>query len=271
MVIPESAIKEDGMTMQPMSTETAEATSVRWGNPQLQLVLSWGAGVPVRISTVVIGLREQPLYALPLVELLTASGGHVPASDRLAHTAAGSELRYVGHRVDEADGWSVLEIVQASESLEVTVRLEMPEAVAAVRSRVTVVNRGSERIVLRSVPSWNSGFTAAETDGDVLDGWARVTGRSDWLGEGRWERQSLRGPDFPSLAEDLTGHDPRGSLALTSDGTWSTGRALPTAALVNESARLAVAWQVEHNGAWRWEIGEDTARRLPLALRADRC
>ena len=169
----------------------------------------------------------------------------------------------------DADGWNVLEIVQASESLEVTVRLEMPAAVAAVRSRVTVVNLGSERIVLRSVPSWNSGFTAAETDGDVLDGWARVTGRSDWLGEGRWERQSLRGPDFPSLAEDLTGHDPRGSLALTSDGTWSTGRALPTAALVNESA----GWQspgrssTTARGAGR---SARTPRAPTLALRADR-
>ena len=152
----------------------------------------------------------------------------------------------------------MLPIVQASAALEVTVRLEMPFAGAAVRSRVTVVNRGSERVVLRSAPSWTAGFTAAEADGHMLDGWSRVTGRSDWLGEGRWERTSLRGTDFPALAEHLTGHDPRGSLTATSDGTWSTGRELPTAALVNETLRLAIAWQVEHNGAWRWEIGQDT-------------
>ena len=85
-----------------------------------------------------------------------------------------------------------------------------------------------------------------------------MTGRSDWLGEGRWERTALRGADFPALAEHLTGHDPRGSLTATSDGTWSTGRQLPTAALVNETLGLAIAWQIEHNGAWRWEIGEDT-------------
>lgn len=247
------------MTLQPVSTETAEAMSVRWGGPQLQIVLGWGPGAPVRISAVVVELRELAVYALPLVELLTATDGHLPASDRLAHTSAGEELRYLDHRVWDADGWTCLEIVQASDSLEVAVRLEMSKGAAAVRSRVTVTNRGAHRIVLRSVPSWTAGFTLPDADGHPLDGWSRMTGRSDWLGEGRWERTSLRGADFPALAEHLTGHDPRGSLTATSDGTWSTGRDLPTAALVNETLGLAIAWQVEHNGAWRWEIGQDTA------------
>ena len=40
------------MTLQPVSTETAEATSVRWGSPQLQFVLGWGAGVAAHAFSV---------------------------------------------------------------------------------------------------------------------------------------------------------------------------------------------------------------------------
>ncbi|WP_035702065.1 glycoside hydrolase family 36 protein, partial [Glycomyces tenuis] len=77
-------------------------------------------------------------------------------------------------------------------------------------------------------------------------------------GEGRWTRLPLRGPDFPELAEDLTGQNPRGAWAVTSDGTWSTGRHLPVGGVESAKTGLALLWQIEHNGAWRWEIGEDT-------------
>ncbi|MEV8799127.1 hypothetical protein AB0068_29535, partial [Klebsiella pneumoniae] len=48
-------------------------------------------------------------------------------------------------------------------------------------------------------------------------------------------------------------------LTAVSTGTWSTAKALPTGVLESRTTGLALAWQIEHNGAWRWEIGEDTA------------
>lgn len=54
----------------------------------------------------------------------------------------------------------------------------------------------------------------------------------------------------------LHGQDGRGRLAVTSTGAWSTGQHLPTAGLLDPHSGRAWLWQIEHNGPWRWEIGE---------------
>ncbi|GAA2036788.1 hypothetical protein GCM10009819_21760 [Agromyces tropicus] len=238
---------------------TVVADQVNWGGPRLGLVLEWGADAPVRVT----GLRRRgqliPVHPVPFVEIVTTDRGHVPASDRLAHTEVGAMLRYVDHSQESDRLADRLTIRQSAPGLEADLTLESFRAAdAAIRATVEVRST-DDTIVLRSVTSWSSGFTPVDTGSDEkFAGWQRISGTSDWLGEGRWTRTPLRGPEFPHLAESLTGHDPRGAWAATSDGTWSTGRDLPVGALESIPLDLGIAWQVEHNGAWRWEIGEDT-------------
>ncbi|KQR26487.1 alpha-galactosidase [Microbacterium sp. Leaf151] len=233
--------------------------SLTWGNDQVTLTFAWGDDSPVSCVAVdVLGQETTRLYELPFAEVLTVDSGHRPASGRLAHTEHGARMRYFDHRVDEIDGAHTLVIRQRSGDVETQIILTARPGVAAVTSRIAVTNVGINALVLRSVASWVAGFTDPHHQGDALAGWNRVTGVSDWLGEGRWTRTPLRGPDFVSLAEHLTGHNPRGSYSAVSTGTWSTGHHLPTGIISSSSAGLAVAWQIEHNGAWRWEIGEDT-------------
>lgn len=246
-------------TTQPAATGAAPSQTVGWGNDLVTLTFGWDAETPVSCAAIAIAGRSVPVHRVPAVEVLTADAGHRPASSRLAHTEYGTRLRYVDHDERVADGVRTLTILQRSHDLEARLELTVRDGVAAVTSRVTVSNVGDGRLVLRAVASWVAGFTPRDTDGDVLADWERLTGVSDWLGEGRWTRTPLRGPDFIPLAEHLTGHNPRGSLAAVSTGTWSTAQALPTGILESAAAGLALAWQIEHNGAWRWEIGEDTA------------
>ena len=226
-----------------------------WGSDRLGLRFEWDAGSPVRIVRVRRGADGFPVHPLPLVEITTADHGSRPAADRLVHTELGMLLRYVSHAESRNEHGRTLTIRQAAEGIEARITLELLDlADAAVRSRVEV--RATSTIVLRSVASWSMGFTSPGAD-DSLAGWQRVQGTSDWFGEGRWTRNTLRGIDFPQLSTELAGgaHDPRGHLSITSDGTWSTGRHLPVAGLEHQG--LAFAWQIEHNGAWRWELGED--------------
>ncbi|HEX2143415.1 MAG TPA: glycoside hydrolase family 36 protein [Glycomyces sp.] len=226
-----------------------------WGSARLGFRFEWDADSPVRIAGVT-GDREVPLYAIPLVEILTADHGSQPAADRLVHTELGTLLRYVSHTEEQGADGRRLVVEQAAEGVDATVIIELLDrAGAAVRSRVEVRATEGRTLVLRSVASWSMGFTQPGRD-DNLEGWQRVHGVSDWFGEGRWTRSPLRGNDFPGLSTELAGdHDPRGHWSVTSDGTWSTGHHLPVAGL--ETAGLAFAWQIEHNGAWRWELGED--------------
>lgn len=246
-------------TMQPAATGSTPTSVLGWGNDLVTLSFEWDADSPVACTAVVVEGRALPVHRVPFVEVLTADAGHRPASGRLAHTEHGARMRYVDHAETESGGVRTLTIRERSGALEGRVELVARDGIAAVSSRVTVTNIGDGRIVLRAVASWVSGFTDRTRPGDALSGWERVSGVSDWLGEGRWTRTPLRGPDFVPLAEHLTGHDPRGASAAVSTGTWSTAHHLPTGILESRPAGLALAWQIEHNGAWRGEVGEDTA------------
>ncbi|MGP6172429.1 glycoside hydrolase family 36 protein [Microbacterium sp. A204] len=233
-----------------------------WSAPQLTLVFEWAEDAPVHLAHVGTGNGAADLYRVPAVEILTATDGHMPASDRLIHTSLGMRMRYIGHEQHEDESASVLVITQATGDIEARLVLRRPHGVAAIRSHVEVKNTSSiGDVVLRSVASWSAGFTTRADEGaptaDTLNGWDRVSGQSDWLGEGRWEREALRGIEFPQLAEHLTRQHPRSAFSRASHGTWSTGAALPSGALVHDSG-ISLAWQIEHNGAWKWEIGEDT-------------
>ena len=233
-----------------MSTDT-------WQAGGASLVLHWAQDEPVSVALTASG-AELPQHRVPLVEVLTAAQGHVPASSRSSHTALGAAFRLVSRQQSVVDGAARLEIVQSAGDLEALAVLEVLPGTAAVRSSVELRNTGDLPIVLLSVASWSAGFTRSG-DEDPFAGWQLLSGRSDWLGEGRWATTSLRGELFPRLAEHLTGHDPRGSHRVASTGTWSTGQQLPFGVLSNAEQRHALAWQIEHNGSWRWEIGEDTA------------
>lgn len=238
-------------------TRSDVTEQLAWGDGDLTLTFGWADDAPVHLAALRMGERALPLYRVPLVEILTATAGHLPASGRLSHTELGARLRHIDHEVDE-DGRLIIR--QQADGVEAATQLErLAGAPRAVRAQTSVRAVGTDAVVLRSVTSWAGGFTARDVSGpEKLDGWVRVSGVSDWLGEGRWSRTPLRGPDFPHLAEHLTGHNPRGAWAVSSDGTWSTGADLPVGGLESTAIGMALAWQIEHNGAWRSEIGEDT-------------
>ncbi|MBW3091152.1 alpha-galactosidase [Bifidobacterium sp. 82T25] len=122
---------------------------------------------------------------------------------------------------------------------------------------MTVVNAPTSdgTVVLESVTSWVAGFGSPNTSADI-NAWDVLECDNEWLGEGRWKRTHVT--DYvPEMHEYLIGHNQRYSHTVVSAGTWSTGSGAPMGVL--ESAQLDLVWlfQIEHNGAWRWEIGKN--------------
>ncbi len=224
-----------------------------WGAGRLSLDLEWAETVAPRWSAVELdGTRVALGGGLPVAEVLTVAHGHEPASDRLVHGWIGPRLRHAGHATStDADGTARLVLDLAGAGLRVTQHLALPAAAAVVRAEVEVVNTGRASVVLRTVPSWS-----ARIGGHLAD-WRLFTAHSDWLAENRWRTIPLDERAFPSLASELTGATPRGELRSVSTGTWSTGRRLPVGMLANPQAGLAWGWQIEHNGPWRFEVGQD--------------
>lgn len=233
---------------------------LHWGNGTLAIEFEWSSESAPRIAAVASssGRLEMPA-GLPLIDVLTVCHGHALANDRLVHTAIGHDARYIAHSEEVEGGARTLRLSvgHAATGITATIALTLFDGLAALRSSITVTNGGSDEIVLRSIPSLSL-YLGGGADSDIRD-WTVHHALSDWLGEGRWMSEPLGGIRFPRLEQHLTNHNPRGEFSVTSSGTWSTGKHLPIAAVTSERLGAAWAWQIEHNGAWRWEIGEDTA------------
>ncbi|MFE2754459.1 alpha-galactosidase, partial [Actinosynnema sp. NPDC059335] len=230
------------------------AAAVKWGHSALDLVVDVSPDGPVGVRSLATGPRpDVPRSAQPLVELLVAGEGRARASHRFSDTAPGRRMVYAGSARTSDGKWSELHVDVRDERTGLVARTSFRsvEGVAACQVRTTVTNRGGAPALLLGVTSFAAGFPGARVeDVDLL------RGDSEWLGEGRWTRSPLRDGVSPDLNLRLHGQDGRGRFAAVSTGTWSTGTHLPTGGVVDRRGGQAWLWQVEHNGAWRWEVGE---------------
>jgi alpha-galactosidase len=240
--------------------------AVRWGHDALTVTLAAAADGPVRLVGLAPGPDAPPLpVGQPLVELLVAGRGRARSSSRYSGTAVGEALRYLEHTSGRDGDLLRLELTlhDPVSALRVRVRLESWAGVSALRATTTVTNAGPADTVLHAVSSLCSGafVPGAARVGDL----ELLTGAADWLAEGRWRRRPLRPDLLPDLDLAQYGQDGHGCVGLTSRGTWSSGRWLPSGGLVDTRTGRGYAWQVEHNGAWRFELG-DRRDGLYLAL-----
>ena len=85
-----------------------------------------------------------------------------------------------------------------------------------------------------------------------------ITGESEWCGRtaGSATRYAATCRRCPSAAHQLSSKSAHSARVL---GSWSTGGALPAGVLATRDDSFALAWQVEHNGAWRWDLADQPA------------
>ncbi|ROQ41621.1 melibiase [Frondihabitans sp. PhB188] len=252
------------MTLAPERTSgRLDSVTIEFGNDDLEIVLRQDPGEALRVLR--LGRRGSAADApsgQPAVEVVTVDSGHAPSTSRLTLGDVSARLRYASH-VEEVDerGWRSLVVTLEEDGLagglSAFLRLSLPSTGLAVRSTVRLENAaGAGTRVVRSVASLalrvGLGDAAVSSPDDLL----LASAASDWIGEARWSRKPLREAGLADLrlAEHRTGS--RGAIVAASEGTWSTSRALPTGVLEAGSGG-ALAWQIEHNGGWRWDIAED--------------
>jgi|GEM_PF-21027 len=193
---------------------------------------------------------------LPLTDVVTASSGRSKSSGRYAESVAGRRLRYLGH-VQRADGpWRELEfqLEDPISGLSAQVSYRVLSDAGVVCSWTRLANRGSCPVAVSSVTSLLAAGLAGP--GGLLEDVDIWWSENEWLGEDRWQHRAFRDA-LPDLGLDAHGGaDPRGMFGLTSEGSWPCGRYLPMGAAVNRCSGHTWLWQLEHNGAWHWQVGE---------------
>lgn len=250
-----------------------------WNAGNVSLTFDYGDDTFVAMRSVHMGDTTAVFdHRTPIVEIMAVGTGHLLACNKLTHTVIGAALRYASHAVTESvvrDGPSaesshirhelVIDLADERHGVAAKVRYQVDDHAPMVRTDITVANIGADDpLILDSVTSWTSPFgtpkRAEGADAEVVDPlafWTLHEGRFDWLAEGRWSESEVRDL-LPKIGQELTEVDPRQEHCVLSSGTWSTGTAAPLGILESKSYGLAWLFQIEHNGAWRWEIDDDT-------------
>jgi alpha-galactosidase len=260
-----TALAEDGSERGPQSPRQIE-----WAPGRLALIFTASQDHPVVLSG--IGGAGTPTTGAtqPIVEVIATGDGRARTTTRFTNTGVGSRLRYVEHSVRSEQGEELLSIVQADAvtGLRVTTTVSASSEVRAARMLTTVHNDGDQPVVLEAVSSF--AFGALINPGESTKDLVLHSGTGEQLAENRWTARPLWSQTaLADFNPAFTKQPGRGSFEAVSTSTWTTGRALPTAVLENSVTGRSIAWQIEHNGAWRWEIdnvreGEDSVAVILL-------
>jgi alpha-galactosidase len=193
----------------------------------------------------------------PLVEIMSPLYGNDTSSNSNRHsgTRLGRTMRYVRHQESSADGVDRLVVEQVDPGTGLTAEsvFEALPDVPAVRTSTTVsVAEGQRPQTLWAVTSFATGAGISDAPND-LDVW-----RADctWAAENRWAAQPLRAPGLVATQPQAPGETIRSCINAFATSTWSSGSYVPAGAVQNRRSGQTLAWQVEHNGAWLWEVGE---------------
>ncbi|WP_043662422.1 alpha-galactosidase [Streptomyces xylophagus] len=231
--------------------ETAERSRI-WSHPELGLHAVLDANGSVRL-----GNPGQDWDRLvPLVEVTATGHGRLWSGERFIETAIGERLAYRGHDTQTLrDGGlerTTIRLADPVTGLAAEVTLEASPGATFLRSRVRLVNEGVGPLRLESVTTLTLG--GISDAGAGLDGLTLHWADNDWLAECRWRQAEFRDQVVP-LSRFAHGHEGRGCFERYSQGSWSTGRHLPVAALSDRDGN-AWLWQIESSAGWRFETGE---------------
>ncbi|WP_199844332.1 glycoside hydrolase family 36 protein [Streptomyces sp. RTd22] len=256
----ESTCPEPATPHQAMDDlDEGETAPIRfaWEPGRLALTFTAAKDRPVVLSGLGPGAAAPVTRASqPLVELIVTGDGRALNTPRFTSSGVGSRLRYVEHSTAADEDCERLHIVQADAvtGLRVTTTFTASPRIRAARVETSVRNDGAEPVVLEAISSFATGAVVApeESTRDLV----LHSGAGEQLAENRWSTRRLWSQtalaDFNSALHDQPG---RGGFAAVSTSTWSTVRNLPTGVLENARTGRSMAWQIEHNGGWRWEVG----------------
>ncbi len=198
-----------------------------------------------------------------LVQVKTADYGYEGHHGAKHITAGFSErLRYISHTdIRSEDGRRrIFTVTQQADEVYVTSHFVFYSDIAAVRSYTTVENRSDNEITLEFLSSCML-FGISKEGGGSWDTKCNVSiPHNTWFGEAQWYTHPIS--EFGLARVKNFTIKP---LVVSSIGTFSTDEYLPAGFFENTAAGTSFMWQIENNGSWMWEIG-DEAEELYLLL-----
>lgn len=165
-------------------------------------------------------------------------------------TNPGSQLRYASHS-ENGDEFC---LTMSAEGMEVQLCYKSYEG--AVRCFTVLKNTGEKVLETEYLSSFFITGIEGDAAWDKKDTWEKNSRlhipHNTWTGELQWRSYRV---------EELGINNFRASslkrISYTSNGTWSTGEYLPMGLYEDDETGEFLFWQIENNGPWYWEIGDD--------------
>lgn len=181
-------------------------------------------------------------------------------------TAPGYRMRYVRHEdFSNALGRCLLFVMRDEETgVEVESHIQFYHNISVMRLWHEVINRGKEEQILEYISSFN--YTGIEKEGNQIwdEKMSVMVPHNSWQREMNWQSYT-----FQELGQELVQKQPyqRSSnlISISNAGNWSTKQYLPMGYIENGETGGGLIWQIEHNGSWHWEIGDQNGH-MYLAL-----
>ncbi|WP_322905918.1 glycoside hydrolase family 36 protein [Paenibacillus campi] len=211
-------------------------------------------------------LAEQRKRASVLVELqLTGFNSPGHKGTRLSNTLPGTELIFK-HISQQADRLLITQIYEPGCSLIVDTHMQFFPGLRTVKVWSEITNTGAEPLGIEYISSLN--VVGINSDHSALPYTANhvYLPHNSWTGENQWRKYSL--PEL-GLLYALDGEKLQDStkvIAVSNNSSWSCSQFAPIGVVENDYTGMATFWQIEHNGAWHWEL-TDAALGKQLALR----
>lgn len=245
-----------------------------WGNDVISMTFCVAADAPVTLVRLAgrgmmscdrsaVDFTVDENGASPIAEILTSTSGRNMNHQRLTDTADGHRLRFTGAQDKHENGRSQLSITQRDESTGLVVEslFEASDGISVVSWTLSVRLEGDRRAHLPieslsslcvTVPLQAAG--ASVDDVEVF--WADST----WAAENNWHHAPLRSQGVTDINTVINPRVPGARFSMVSLSAWSSGEHLPDGIVqLNGERPVSLMWQIEHNGAWSWEISEGIA------------
>lgn len=254
----------------PSASEDMIEREIVWDAGPLRIRLDIGADNVVRLHTILPsnGSNEPSASqffadaSLPLTEVRFAGAGNeaFKTSKTLVGSYSSTGLVYSSHSFTTLPDAQRMEIFSTNSEAHIAVKtnLTVYSDIPVLRSETTVQNDSGEELLVSQASSLVVGnLTRASRD------WSRnytiASASSSWFREAQWRDQSLAnvGLGDVGLFELDDGHRAAYTVhSISSRGGFSTGTHLPMGLLKRNDQKETWLWQVEHNGSWKWELGD---------------
>lgn len=181
-------------------------------------------------------------------------------------TAPGYRMKYVRHQDLHTEEGRRLVFTLRDEETELYVDTiwQFYEGLPVVRIWNSVRNQGQTTETLDYISTFH--YEGIEKEGML----SQNEKMRIWIPHNSWQRElNWKIHTLPELGMEQVQPDREkrssGMLRISNTGNWSAKEYLPMAYLENTETHSGLFWQIEHNGSWHWEIGDQNGH-LYLAV-----